>query len=179
MTTFFEDIKKYEDVAPVGVRLPEINIEDKYYEQLGEDKSISNFDFLKSLCRKGIKNLGIDKLENKKDYYDRAKMELDILEELGFTDYILLNWDILNFCQEEGIPTGAGRGSACGSLVLYLIGVTKIDSIKYDLYFERFVSKNRAKKTVKDGITFLDGSLLADIDNDIENNIVLLNQVNQ
>lgn len=168
MTTFFEDIKKYEDVAPVGVRLPEINIEDKYYEQLGEDKSISNFDFLKSLCRKGIKDLGIDKFENKKDYYDRAKTELDILEDLGFTDYILLNWDILNFCQEEGIPTGAGRGSAAGSLVLFLIGVTKIDSIKYDLYFERFVSKNRAKKTVKDGITFLDGSLLADIDNDID-----------
>lgn len=60
-----------------------------------------------------------------------------------------------------------GRGSAAGSLVLYLIGVTKIDSLKYDLYFERFVSKIRAKKQVVDGITYLDGSLMADIDLDI------------
>lgn len=168
MTTFFEDIKKYEDVAPAGVRLPEIKIDTKYYNKLGVEKDISNFDFLKSLCWQGVKDLGIDQKENKKEYYARTKMELDILEELGFTDYILLNWDILNFCKEENIPTGAGRGSACGSLVLYLIGVTKIDSIKYDLYFERFVSKNRAKKTIKDGITYLDGSLLADIDNDID-----------
>lgn len=168
MTTFFNDIKKYNDVAPIGVRLPNIEIEDKYYHQTGIDKGVSNFEFLKALARKGVKDLGIDQKENKQEYYDRAKMELEILEELGFTDYILLNWDILNFCKEEGIPTGAGRGSACGSLILYLIGVTKVDSIKYGLYFERFVSKNRAKKTIVDGIAFLDGSLLADIDNDID-----------
>ena len=60
-----------------------------------------------------------------------------------------------------------GRGSAAGSLILYLIGVTKIDSLKYDLYFERFVSKIRAKKQVVDGVTYLDGSLMADIDLDI------------
>ena len=48
-------------------------------------------------------------------------------------------------CKEENIPTGPGRGSAAGSLVLYLIEVTNIDPVKYDLYFERFVSKSRAK----------------------------------
>ena len=94
-------------------------------------------------------------------------MELKILKDLGFIDYILLNWDILHFCQESDIPTGPGRGSAAGSLVLFLIGVTQVDPIKYDLFFERFVSKSRAKKIEKDGITFLDGSLLADVDNDI------------
>ncbi len=51
--------------------------------------------------------------------------------------------------------------------MLYLIGVTKVDPVKYELFFERFVSKSRAKKIEKDGITYLDGSLLADIDNDI------------
>jgi DNA polymerase-3 subunit alpha len=78
-----------------------------------------------------------------------------------------LNWDILNFCHETGIPTGAGRGSAAGSLVLYVVGVTNIDPIKYDLFFERFVSKSRARKIEHNGETFLDGSLLADVDNDI------------
>jgi DNA polymerase-3 subunit alpha len=94
-------------------------------------------------------------------------MELSVLNDLGFIDYILLNWDILNFCHETGIPTGAGRGSAAGSLVLYVIGVTNIDPIKYDLFFERFVSKSRARKIEHNGETFLDGSLLADVDNDI------------
>ena len=94
-------------------------------------------------------------------------MELSVLNDLGFIDYILLNWDILNFCHETGIPTGAGRGSAAGSLVLYVVGVTNIDPIKYDLFFERFVSKSRARKIEHNGETFLDGSLLADVDNDI------------
>ena len=67
-------------------------------------------------------------------------MELDVLNELGFIDYILLNWDILNFCHENDIPTGPGRGSAAGSLVLYLINVTKVDPVKYELFFERFVN---------------------------------------
>ena len=78
-----------------------------------------------------------------------------------------MNWDILNFCHENSIPTGPGRGSAAGSLVLYLIKVTKVDPIEYDLYFERFVSKSRAKKIVVGDEVYLDGSLLADVDNDI------------
>jgi DNA polymerase-3 subunit alpha len=119
------------------------------------------------LCLRGVKDRGIDKLENKQEYYDRVKMELNILKDLGFVDYILLNWDILNFCHHNSIPTGPGRGSAAGSLVLYLLRVTNVDPIKYDLFFERFVSKSRAKKTLVDGITYLDGSLLADVDNDI------------
>ena len=100
-------------------------------------------------------------------YYNRLKEELDIFNDLGFVDYVLLNWDIINFCIENGIPVGAGRGSAAGSLVLYVIGVTNIDPIKYDLFFERFVSKSRARKIEHDGEIFLDGSLLADVDNDI------------
>jgi DNA polymerase-3 subunit alpha len=80
---------------------------------------------------------------------------------------VLLNWDILNFCHENNIPTGPGRGSAAGSLVLFLVGVTKVDPIKYGLFFERFVSRSRAKKIIKDDITYLDGSLLPDVDNDI------------
>lgn len=165
--SFLDDFTKYENCLPPGVRLPEIEIERSYYEELGIDQSTSNFDFLRALCLRGVKRKGIDKLKNKKDYYDRAKSELKILKNLGFIDYILLNWDILNFCHINKIPTGPGRGSAAGSLVLFLIDVTKIDPIEHDLFFERFVSKSRARSIEKEGVTYLDGSLLADIDNDI------------
>jgi DNA polymerase-3 subunit alpha len=163
----FSDFQKYQSPTAAGVLLPKIKIEDKYYKMLSAPNSISNYDFLRRLAFKGVKDKKIDSFENKQEYYDRAKTELTILEELGFIDYILLNWDILNYCHENEIPTGAGRGSAAGSLILYLIGVTKVDPIKYGLFFERFVSKSRARKIVDNGVTFLDGSLLADVDNDI------------
>ena len=165
--SFTEQFTEYKDCCPPGVRLPEIKIEQKYYDMLEADNTISNYDFLRKLCHKGVYDKGIDKYKNKKDYFDRAKSELKILNELGFIDYILLNWDILNFCHENDSPTGPGRGSAAGSLVLYLIGVTNVDPVKYNLFFERFVSKSRARKIEKNGITYLDGSLLADVDNDI------------
>lgn len=164
MNNFFEP---YDSPFPAGVKLPSIKIEKKYYDLLECSPEVSNFLFLRKLCFKGVKDRGIDKLANKQEYYQRLTMELSIFEELGFVDYVLLNWDVLNFCHEAGIPTGAGRGSAAGSLVLYVIGVTNIDPIKYDLFFERFVSKSRAKKIIKNGEEFLDGSLAPDVDNDI------------
>ena len=167
MNSFFKDFKKYTECVPPGVRLPKIKISKNLYERIGVSKDISNFDFLRKLCHEGVKTRGIDKFPNKEEYYDRAKEELSVLEGLGFVDYILLNWDILNFCHDNSIPTGPGRGSAAGSLVLYLIGVTQVDPVRYELFFERFVSKSRARQIDFKGITYLDGSLLADIDNDI------------
>ena len=160
---FLDDIKPYQKAMLPGVRLPKINIEPKYYNQLNLSEDADNFTFLKALC---YANLTSSQHESK-EYQDRLKMELDIFDELGFVDYVLLNWDILNFCHENSIPTGPGRGSAAGSLVLFLVGVTKVDPIEYGLFFERFVSKSRAKKIEQDGITYLEGSLLPDVDNDI------------
>lgn len=157
---FLEDNCNYDEAMLPGVRLPKIEIDKKYYESLGLPLDSDNFSFLKALCYSKINN-------NSKDYIDRLEMELSIFQELEFVDYVLLNWDILNFCHENNIPTGPGRGSAAGSLVLFLIGVTKVDPIKYELFFERFVSRSRAKKIIKNGITYLDGSLLPDVDNDI------------
>ena len=168
MNALFSKFHKYEHPVPPGVRLPEIKIDDKYYETLGIDKTVSNFEFLRQLCLRAVVSKGIDKLPNKKEYYDRAKMELNVFNDLGFVDYILLNWDILKFAHENNIPTGYGRGSAAGSLILFLIGVTNVDPIKNGLFFERFVSKSRAKKIIVDGVTYLDGSLMPDVDNDIE-----------
>ena len=157
----------YKTPFPVGVKLPEIKIEKKYYDEVDCVDLGDNFQFLRKLCFKRLKERGIDKLGNAQVYYDRLKEELNTFKDLGFVDYILLNWDILNYCKENDIPTGAGRGSAAGSLALYVIGVTNIDPIEYDLFFERFVSKSRARKIEHEGETYLDGSLLADVDNDI------------
>lgn len=163
---FIDNFTSYDECAPPGVLLPKIDIESKYYQELGIPEDSDNLTFLKQLCWVNMKKKGFTKNDEK--YLQRLKMEIDILDELGFIDYMLLNWDILNFCRENNIPTGPGRGSAAGSLVLYFLGVTKVDPIKYDLFFERFVSKSRAKKiTGKDGTVYLDGSLLADVDNDI------------
>ena len=159
--------KGYDTPFPMGVKLPEIKIQKKYYDEVSCKDLGDNFKFLRKLCFARLKDKGIHEFENAQVYYDRLKEELTIFDELGFVDYILLNWDIINFCKENDIPTGAGRGSAAGSLVLYVIGVTNIDPIEYDLFFERFVSKSRAKKIEHNGEVFLDGSLLADVDNDI------------
>jgi len=151
-----------------GVRLPKFEIDNKCKRKHGVSEDINNLDFLRSLANEGFKNLKINKKNPAyKDYAARAKYEIETLEDLGFVDYVLLVWDVINFCKEQDIPTGLGRGSAAGSLILYLIGVTKVDPIKYGLYFERFVSKVRAKKQVVDGITYLDGSLMCDVDLDI------------
>lgn len=158
---------RYKNPFPVGVKLPEISVPDETLNSLGLEHGSSSLDILKQLCRKGLRDKCITEADNRKDYYDRVQMEIDILDELGFVDYILLNWDIMDYCKRSGIPTGAGRGSAAGSLVLFLLGVTNIDPIKYELFFERFVSKSRARKIEHEGEVFLDGSLLADIDNDI------------
>ena len=165
--SFSDNFSKYDDCAPAGVVLPIIKIEDKWYNKLNIDKSSSNDTFLLHLCLMYFKKKGLDKKENKQVYVDRIKKEYKILQKLGFIDYILLNWDILNWCHEQEIPTGAGRGSAAGSLILYLLDVTKVDSVKHGLFFERFVSESRARKIEKNGSTYLDGSLLADVDNDI------------
>jgi DNA polymerase-3 subunit alpha len=161
----FNDYSSYEECIPPGVLLPNIKILDSQYAKINCDPSVSNLKFLENLCKHGALQKKINLKTS--EYKDRLKYELRILDKLGFIDYILLNWDILNFCHENSIPTGPGRGSAAGSLILFLINVTKVDPIKYDLFFERFVSESRAKKTEHNGETFLDGSLLADIDNDI------------
>ena len=153
-------------VAP-GVLLPEIDIPQEKYLEVGLRGGESNLEFLTALCRKGFKDKGLGNKPNSDEYVARIKRELKTFDELGFVDYVLLNWDIIGFCHDKGIPTGPGRGSAAGSIVLWLIGVTEIDPIKYELFFERFVSKSRSRKIEVDGVVYLDGSLLADVDNDI------------
>ena len=150
-----------------GVRLPSFQIEDRHINDLALPKDISTYDFLRELCLRRFRDLGLDKGKLKKVYIDRIKYELEILSELNFVEYILLVWKVVLYCRENDIPLGLGRGSAAGSMVLYLLQITQIDPVKYGLFFERFVSKARAKKKVVDGVTYLDGSLMCDVDIDV------------
>lgn len=76
-------------------------------------------------------------------YEERLKKELTIIHEMGFDDYFLIVWDVMDYAHRKKIVTGAGRGSAAGSLVSYVLSITDVDPIKYDLLFERFLNPER------------------------------------
>lgn len=73
----------------------------------------------------------------------RLEYELDIIKTMGFVDYFLIVWDYINYCRENDIAVGPGRGSAAGSIVSYCLKITNIDPIKYNLLFERFLNPER------------------------------------
>jgi DNA polymerase-3 subunit alpha len=74
---------------------------------------------------------------------DRMEYELSIIQKTGFASYFLIVQDMINWAKDQGIVVGPGRGSAAGSFVSYLIGITNLDPIKYDLLFERFLNPER------------------------------------
>ncbi|MFZ2226689.1 MAG: DNA polymerase III subunit alpha, partial [Candidatus Moraniibacteriota bacterium] len=74
---------------------------------------------------------------------DRMEFELSVIEKTGFASYFLIVQDMINWAKNQGIVVGPGRGSAAGSFVSYLIGITNLDPIKYDLLFERFLNPER------------------------------------
>lgn len=73
----------------------------------------------------------------------RAEYELDIVHRLGFVEYYLIVWDFINFAESQGISVGPGRGSGVGSIIAYSTGITKVEPLKYDLLFERFLNEER------------------------------------
>jgi DNA-directed DNA polymerase III PolC len=95
---------------------------------------------LKEMCIIGAKQLEIDL--NNETYKHRLKRELDLIKEKKFEDYFYVVADMVNYAREHML-VGPARGSSCGSLVCYLIGITGIDPIPYDLLFERFIDINR------------------------------------
>ena len=77
------------------------------------------------------------------EYAERFNYEIRVLEKLDYLNYMLIVWDFLNYCKAHEIPTGYGRGSASGCLVGYLMGLHKIDPIKYGTEFFRFANEFR------------------------------------
>jgi len=103
-------------------------------------EGMTTFDFLKKLCYDGLKErypVITPEIQARADY------ELSIIKEQGFVEYFLVVWDYINYARQNGIPVGPGRGSGAGSIVAYTSGITRVDPIKYNLLFERFIHRER------------------------------------
>lgn len=112
-------------------------------------------EYLRELCRKGWKAKIAEVIpkEDHQQYVDRIKYELEVLQGAGLSSYFLIVQDILEYVRKHNWLPGPGRGSAAGCLVSYLIGITSIDPIKYNLVFERFYNSGR---NTKDNISMPD-----------------------
>jgi DNA polymerase-3 subunit alpha len=73
----------------------------------------------------------------------RLEHEKKVIREMGFVSYFLIVWDLVRWARENGVPVGPGRGSAAGAIVAYVLGITKVDPLRYDLLFERFLNSAR------------------------------------
>ncbi|MBR6729126.1 MAG: DNA polymerase III subunit alpha, partial [Clostridia bacterium] len=98
-----------------------------------------SFTYLMDLCRKGLTRRYGDNEEAQK----RLEFELDVIYSMGYVDYFLIVWDFIKYAKDNGIPVGPGRGSAAGSVVAYVLGITNIDPLRYNLLFERFLNPER------------------------------------
>lgn len=96
--------------------------------------------YLRKLCEEAIPRLYG---EASKEVTERLDYELDIIHTMGFDDYFLIVWDYVHYAKTHDILVGPGRGSAAGSVVAYLLGITGLDPLKYDLLFERFLNPER------------------------------------
>ncbi len=99
-----------------------------------------DMDYLRALCEEQLPNRYeeiTDTIRKRLDY------ELDIIRTMGYGSYFLIVWDFIRYAKEQGIAVGPGRGSAAGSIVAYLLGITELDPLKYDLLFERFLNPER------------------------------------
>ncbi|KHF41057.1 DNA polymerase III subunit alpha [Halalkalibacter okhensis] len=95
---------------------------------------------LRSLCEEGLKKRYSTITDSAKARLDK---ELAVIHQMGFDDYFLIVWDFMKYAKEQGILTGPGRGSAAGSLVAYVLNITDVDPLQYDLLFERFLNHER------------------------------------
>ena len=122
----------------------------------------SNKEFIRHLCEIGWQKRKIDSMTEEEIQIRRKRMEyeLSVISQMDFDGYFIILWDALEYARSNGIVVGDGRGSAAGSLVCYLLGITNIDPIKYGLIFERFLNPERLS--------------YPDIDNDLTNRDVLI-----
>ena len=118
---------------PTGIRhLPKYEfvkttVEDAFFEKL----------------EAGVQERLVGKVDNLDQYLAELEKECAIIVPNGLCDYFMILWDIMNWCREQGIMTGSGRGSVCGSLIAYCLYITDVDPLKYNLLFERFLNETR------------------------------------
>lgn len=100
-------------------------------------------DYLDYLIEEGMKKRYPNNYDDP-ELVDRVNYELSVIRRMGYNDYFLDTWDYVNFCKENGILVGPGRGSGAGSIICYAIGITDVDPIRFNLLFERFLNPDRA-----------------------------------
>ena len=114
----------------------ELDYSYKYPHLWGED-SDKHF---KQKINEGIKKRGVNKYPNYQEYIERIKYELKAYEHNQAIDFMLLMQDIIEWCETQDIMVGYGRGSCNGSVIAWILGITEMDSIKYNLNFDRFMN---------------------------------------
>ncbi len=144
-----EMIKAFRDVPEAIENTQRIVSKCNYEIKLGETqlpffkvpKEFNDKSYLRYLAEKGLKEKFGKNIPDK--YIERLEYELSIINKMGYPSYFLIVQDFVNWAKKSGVVVGPGRGSAAGSLVSYLIGITNLDPIKYDLLFERFLNPER------------------------------------
>jgi DNA polymerase III subunit alpha len=121
----------------------EIELGKSKYPEYPVPNGVSREAYLRDLCQKGLRRRYGDRAKIDNQLRARLEYELGVLEKMGFVSYILIVWDFIHFAKQRGIPVGPGRGSAAGSLVAYVLGITDIDPLQYGLIFERFLNPDR------------------------------------
>ncbi len=140
-----EALPIYEDALDMTVEIadkcdPYIVHRDKLLPSYTPPDGLTSEQFLRKLTYDGLKRLYGDITPEVKE---RAEYELSVVERMKFVDYYLIVWDFIHHAETMGIPVGPGRGSGAGSIIAYAIGITKIDPLKYQLIFERFLNPDR------------------------------------
>ncbi len=121
----------------LSLRFDEIHLP-RFDLPAGQERAI---DYLRVLCGQGALERYGDPLSPA--VMERLDYELQVIDRMGFAGYFLIVWDLRRYARETGIRVGPGRGSAAGSLVGYVLGITSIDPLRYDLIFERFLNPSR------------------------------------
>lgn len=128
------------------------HLEGKSYAE--EERAEAAETFLRTLCDEGIpKRYTEAHLDKLKECFpdrepievirERLELEMSVIIPKGMCDYLLIVWDFIHWAKSNGIPVGPGRGSGAGSIILYLIGVTDVEPLRFGLFFERFINPER------------------------------------
>ena len=104
-------------------------------------QNVNSKQYLTQLCLLGLKKRFNGEVPD--GYHARLKYELDVITSMNYEDYFLIVWDLIRYAKTQGIYVGPGRGSSAGSLVAFVLGITHVDPIVYDLLFERFLNPQR------------------------------------
>ncbi len=101
-------------------------------------------EYLRDICEAGlVARYGAERAANDTALRERLDYELGVINKMGFASYFLIVWDFIKYARDRDIPVGPGRGSAVGSVVSYVLRITDLDPIKFDLIFERFLNPDR------------------------------------